>query len=101
MRTVYRYEIPILNLGGDGSFTLHLPIGSTPLHVAIQERAPHAPCVWMLVDTDRELLERRFIITGTGTRMPDPPGNEPPENPDQYIGTFQQHGFVWHVWEVT
>ena len=93
MRTVYRYDLDIFDTP-DGYFVLEMPLGAVPLHVAEQQRAPHFPSLWALVDTERPVVKRRFMITGTGTTRPEPPGSK-----SEYVGTFQIHGYVWHIWE--
>lgn len=98
MRVIYRYEIDLDAAAKDeGYFSLELPLGSEPLHVAVQERAPHAPSLWALVDPERPPIKRKFLLAGTGTEHKDFFGSKW----NRYIGTFQQHGFVWHVWEVS
>lgn len=97
MRTVWRFEIDMQQVGDtQGYFTLNMPLGSIPLHVAAQERAPYRPSLWALVEDDRQLAERRFLLTGTGAQ-----GHEPPASKSEYVGTFQDAGFVWHVWEAS
>ncbi len=65
------------------------------------------PSIWIIVETDNEPEERRFVLVWTG--------REPPPNPAQYIGTVQtyegslpagyghpeeQEVIVWHLFEV-
>lgn len=98
MRQVFRWEIPVGDVkgSGDGTFTLKLPIGAIPLHVDVQQRAPHMPSMWILCDDEEErTTQRRFLFAGTGAQ-----GSEPPAAKSEYIGTFQDGGFVWHIFEV-
>ena len=99
MRQVFRFDIPVgeVKTSGDGTFTLELPIGATPLHVDVQQRAPHMPSMWVLLDDDedRAVQKRKFLFAGTGAQ-----GSEPPAAKSEYIGTFQDGGFVWHIFEV-
>jgi hypothetical protein len=98
MRTIYRYPIDMEECAqGGGFFDLYLPLGTEILHVAVQERAPHQPCMWALVNPEREEApRRRFLLAGTGHTYE----HELSHGIQQYLGTFQQHGFVWHVWEI-
>jgi len=50
-------------------------------------------CAWFLQDVDdKEIVPRKFTIYGTGHDIP---------IHDKYMGTVQNDGFVWHVFEVT
>lgn len=92
-QVVYRYPI---ELNESGQFKLELPLGSRLLHVAPQERAPHEPSLWALVDLDRakkgDTVIRNFRVVGTG--------HEHEELwPELYVASWQLHGFVWHLFE--
>lgn len=88
MNTVWRIPIP-----REERFTLELPVASRILHFAEQVRAPHQLCVWVLLDPEREAIQRHFVISGTGTPAP--------SWPMDHVGTCQTHdGYVWHLWEV-
>ena len=50
-------------------------------------------CLWALVEVEAPLVSRHFMIFGTGH---DVPANEPALT---YVGTVQQNGLVWHVFE--
>lgn len=91
MRTIYRFPIPITD-----RFELELPMGSAFLHVACQERAPHDPSAWFLVDTQLRPVTRHFAIIGTGNPVP------ADVSAAEHMGTFQmfQGGLVWHLFEV-
>ena len=89
MRTVYRFEIP-----AEEEFTVTLPLGSRILHVERQQRAPHAPCMWVLLDDSRQHIVHTFVQCGTGTPAP-PPGSA------EHVGTYQTFdGYVFHLFEV-
>lgn len=95
MRMVYRYEIPYEDLDSNGCFHLELPLGAVPLHVGVQQRAPHLPSMWVMVDIDeKRMVDRTFVVVGTGAQS-----QEPPAAKSEYIGTFQDAGFVWHIFE--
>jgi len=68
-----------------------MPSGSQVLTVQEQHGEPQ---LWALVDPTTPTKKlRRFRVYGTGFSMPD--------NPGEYIGTFQEHGgaLVFHVFE--
>lgn len=72
--------------------TLELPVGAGILSVQVQGDMPQ---LWALCDNATVLKEKRHIaIYGTGNQMPDEPGD--------YIATFQMHGgaLVFHAFEV-
>lgn len=92
-QVIYRYPI---EFSKDGRFKLELPIGARLLHVAPQDRAPYQPSLWALIDKERaengDTVVRTFRIVGTGHEHED-------IWPEEYIGTWQLHGFVWHLFE--
>lgn len=85
MKTVYKYVIPFVD---DGKFELEYPRYSNVVKIDMQNGVP---CMWIFVDTDSEVVKRKFRIYGTGHEVED--GNV-------YRGTFFQGMFVWHVFEV-
>lgn len=87
MITIWKYEIK------EPEVTLMIPEGARVLDLQLQEGTP-TPCIWVLVDTDNDLVERKFIIHGTGHKV----GWH--MNLVNYIGTFQLQGFTWHLIEV-
>ena len=89
MRTIYRFDIPIQE-----RFSITMPLGATILCLSVQDRAPHFPSMWCFVDSTQPPVERHFVIMGTGKHAPDD------VHPNEHVGTFQMHGFVWHVFEV-
>lgn len=96
MRIVWRYEIPLDAVKeNDGEFTIEMPLFAQVLHVDVQQRAPHMPSMWVLADdAEKRVVKRKFLLTGTGAQ-----GSEPPAEHSAYIGTFQDMGFVWHIFE--
>jgi len=85
MKTIYKYLI-------DPAFdSFEMPKGAQVLTVQTQGNKPH---IWALVDVDQKEVEvRKFVTYGTGHLMPNDPG--------QYIGTFQLNGgaLVFHLFE--
>lgn len=51
------------------------------------------PTLWILVDPDAPKEKRRFVLVGTGLPIKDPEGME-------YVGSVQEHIFVWHIFEI-
>lgn len=71
---------------------LRLPVASKILTVQTQRGVP---CLWALVNEETAANSlRKIAIYGTGNPLPD--------NPGEYIATFQMHGgdLVFHVFEV-
>ena len=86
MRTVWKYE-----LYADGETQLRpMPRGATIVHVAEQRGSL---CLWAEVDPNRSLVDRCFVVHGTG---------HPIEHDGVYVGTLIHFGgdLVWHVYEV-
>lgn len=81
-RRIYKYALP---LPGE---TYRLPANITPRHVALQH---DKPCLWAEVDIDAEPSNDRITVYCIGTGFDIPDGLT-------YIGTVQQHGFVWHFY---
>ena len=51
-------------------------------------------CIWAMVDTDKELVERVFFSFGTGQEI-----RKDEAKKNVYIGTVQWSGIVQHVFE--
>ena len=62
--------------------------------LAVNEQNDNA-CLWAECHPNADLEQRDFRIYGTGHELPDEPGD--------YVGTFQQAGgkYIWHVYETT
>lgn len=93
MRTVFKFELPILtDVDDNDQVHVKMPRGANVLHVGVQEGGVF---VWAIVDRDEEFTERHFGIIGTGNRIDhvEKPGNI-------YVGTVHHGPFVWHVFEV-
>jgi hypothetical protein len=89
MKVIYKY--PIVNFG-IGSISM--PEGAEILTVQWDDTVG-TPCVWAIVDSSSPTFEyRTFEFIGTGHPMP-----ELDFKSRVYIGTIQNNGFVWHVFE--
>lgn len=69
-------------------FSLDLPSGA---HVLTVQKQGDRPMLWASCESDAPREERRFIIAGTGRALP--------EHVGQYVGTWQDDGYVWHLFE--
>lgn len=71
--------------------TIEVPAGAKLLDVQAQGGLPN---LWALCDENAPSTPRRIAIYGTGNPMPDEPG--------EYIATFQMHGgaLVFHAFEL-
>jgi hypothetical protein len=85
MKTVWKYMIPFHS---DGKFELEYPILGQIVKIDMQDGVPW---MWIFIDTDLEVVKRKFEIYGTGHSI---------EDGRVYRGTFFQNMFVWHVFEV-
>lgn len=90
MITVYKYEFPEeMQMNNTyGRFTMKVPSGFVPLKADVQN---NRRVVWCEVDTENVLERRTFLLVGTGKEI---------SNKDEweYINTFYQDGFVWHLY---
>jgi hypothetical protein len=70
---------------------VEFPEGAKLLTVQMQHERPQ---LWALVDENAPIRARQVAIYGTGNPIPNEPG--------EYIATFQMHGgsLVFHVFEI-
>lgn len=90
MKTIYKY--PVDGSEALGDITLNIPQGGQVLDVQVQGGIP---CIWVLVESTKPIVQRVFRIIGTGHRI----------NVNtvlDYIGTFQLDNgdLVYHLFEV-
>jgi len=89
MKTIWKYKVQVTDI-----FTIkNIPEEAQVLSVQIDQK-DDMPYLWALVDDDNAPSERTFEVFGTGNPIPVDMGIE-----RVYIGTFQQGGFVWHLFE--
>lgn len=94
MKSVWKFEFKI-----DDNVDIEMPEYAQILHVDVQlqqkpgERHKEVPCIWARVTTDRLMVRRRFLLSGTGHDLPD--------ISLEHIGTFKmdQDRLVWHLFE--
>ena len=71
---------------------IEMPKGAEILTVQIQDGQMFNACIWAKVNPENELEKRHFIVVGTGQGFQDDNTN--------YIGTYQDGPFVWHLFEI-
>ena len=81
MRTIWKFPIPL-----DATIEIKMPIGATLLTVQMQGSRP---MLWAIVDPASDMVTRILRIAGTGTGEPE----------GRYVGTWQHHGYVWHLFD--
>ncbi len=86
MNTIYKYPVII------GNFELDLPKDAEVLTIQVQHGEP---VMWVLQNTYKSMLTRRFTVCGTGHEVELLPPSF------KYIGTFQLKDgyFVGHLFE--
>ena len=80
-QAIWKYSFEITDY-----FELPLPFGAKVLLVEMQGEQP---CIWAMVEASNTPEARTFSVVGTGHPLPN----------GEYIGTFQQPPFVWHLFE--
>ncbi len=88
MKAIWKYPVPVQD-----EFTVEMPSGAEVLSVQVQETQV---CMWVLVDpndVDDAKVKRIFRIYGTGHPIPENISRE------QFIGTWQHPGLVFHLFE--
>lgn len=84
MHTIWKYEIP-----GRLTFELELPVGARFLSAQLQGLSPQ---MWFLLDPSRSKQLRRFVVTVTGVKVPEP-------EKLQHLATMQIGAIVVHLFE--
>lgn len=84
MKTIWKFPLRLA-----GVQTINMPDCAKVRHVAVQHIL--GPQLWAEVDPTAKTEPRNFAIHGTG---------QPIADNEQYVGTFHQGEFVWHVYEV-
>ena len=82
LSTIWKFPLP----WQDDQIIVNIPHGAKPLCVQLQGGVP---TLWRLVDQNEDPDEWHFLVVGTGHTF----------NLEDwhYIGTWQQDGFVWHL----
>lgn len=83
---IFKYLLKLQELN-----TLPMPENARILSFQMQG---DVPTLWAYVDPLARRTSRSFRIVGTGNEVP------PECNFESYIGTVQDRGYVWHLFEV-
>lgn len=86
MRTIWKFPIPTATT--TDAVTLEMPKGAQVVRFASQAGVP---TIWALVDDQAALEDRPFQTFGTG---------HPVTDGAQYVGSYEQGPFVWHVFDM-
>lgn len=84
MKTIWKFQI-----GKLGKSTLQIPEGYQVLDFQMQDRVP---CLWVLIDLRSKAQKAEFLLVGTG--------NPFDEGDVKYVGTVQDGGLVWHLFDL-
>ncbi len=84
---IWKYQI------SNNDIIIKVPGGKSAQILSLQLQ-DNVPTIWVLVNPEEELAERRFVTFVTGSF-----GNII-SNYHNYIGTYQIDGFVGHVFEI-
>ena len=86
MRTIHKHRP---TNPWESRFRIQVQVGARILYVNHQD---HVPTLWMEVETKNEYEEREFAVIGTGHLIP--------EDAREYVGTYFDHPYVWHMYEL-
>lgn len=93
MRTIWKFQIDLANhdaiVCGTPVYRFEFPVGSVVLDVQLQHGMP---TFWVDLFDQNESNVQRFAVVGTG--------REVPFYVRDWEGTWQQDGFVWHLYSV-
>ena len=85
MKTIWKYPIKVTDYQ-----TIEIPKYSEIIDVQVQDETP---CVWVLVNPENGNMIKGLRIFGTGHEID-------PEEDFYYVGTFQLHEGVCHLFEI-
>lgn len=83
MRTIYKYEIEILDIQA-----ISPPFGARFIHAGLDPQ--QQPCLWAEVETENCPEPIAVFVVGTG--------NPIPQKAVHHVGSFNQGPFVWHIY---
>jgi len=86
MRKIWKFQLPLETIAWV-AMPLLAEVISTGLDPA------ENLCVWAVVDPNRELSKRMFLVIGTAHPLPDE------VKLSRFLGTVRQGPFMWHVYE--
>ena len=82
MKTIWKFVIPLQH-----AVKIDMPVNADLLTVQLQG---DVPTLWASVDPEAQRATRVLTIIGTGREAPE----------GRYVGTWQQDGFVWHLFDL-
>jgi hypothetical protein len=94
MKTIWKFPIQITS-----TQPVEMPRGATIIHVGLDPTG--TPCLWAIVDPKEMRVWVDIFIYGTGHPFKErgDPQNEFRGIPNEYIGSFNQEQYVWHVFQ--
>lgn len=81
MRTIWKFRVPMEHV-----VRIEMPWGAELLTAQLQG---DVPMLWAAVDPEAPRKTRVLTIIGTGREAPE----------GRYVGTWQQDGYVWHLFD--
>jgi hypothetical protein len=86
MKTIWKFQFEV-----DDNVSIEMPIDAEILTVDTQHEIP---CLWALVDSEKDTIKRKFRIYGTGHPIVE-------NKKEKYIGTFQLYkgDLIYHLFE--
>lgn len=87
METIYKYTVEV-----DDAVFVRMPRGAQVLCVQMQNGVP---CIWTLVNTANEKVDRKFAWRGTGHDC-----ESIVDDDGIYVGTIQEQGLVFHLFDL-
>ena len=87
MYKIFKYPFEIKD-----EFIIEMPYNSKILNTFCQN---DIPCMWVLVNPQRKIQKRKFVVMGTGHSIEEIYNLE-------YVSTFPQFDgkFIWHLFEI-
>lgn len=87
MRTIWKFQLTEPTRRTPPLWRFAMPMEAKVLTVQVQGAIP---TVWAEVDDEVDTIDRWFTVVGTGEQLPDWPVS--------YVGTWQDPPFVWHLY---
>lgn len=88
-RTIWKFPITV-----GGITPINIPVGAQ-VRLAALDPASGAPAIWIELDPEAPMINRRFVIYGTGHEI-EGDGGSPS---DLHVGSLIDGDFVWHIYE--
>jgi hypothetical protein len=88
-KTIWKFELHPFSIGTQ--IVVQIPQGGSVLCADIDPIGD--PCLWALVDPEKESEGRRFVVYGTGQEVAN-------AHILSHISTCKAGPFVWHIFEI-